>query len=173
MSQAAEMLTQGIVDRLFVPPLHDVGWFKHHQNAELRHAPKITTNDRHIDWANWTANKILRRHTVIGPLWNITKGSSAGRTHTKRIIWTNGFRKVQWDKETVPPPGHAVLKFPDSDNQQQQSLIVRTCDGCILEVDEAKIEGGRVEQVTAASRRAGMIQDDLSQSSSWFKSRFE
>ncbi len=177
--KAAEMLTQGIRDHIFVPPLQDVGWHKgDRQSTELRHAPKITTEDRHIDWEKWTAENILRRHQVIGPLWNFAQSSVAGKSRTQRIIWTSGFSKLPHSDEKLPRPGHPVLKSLKSTTHNSQSLLVQTCDGYNLQADEAKIEGGRVENVSIASSRAGMIElpdklETLPQGAAYFRTRLE
>lgn len=38
--------------------------------AKLRHAPKITKEDAHLDWTSWTAETIALRQRVLHPLWN-------------------------------------------------------------------------------------------------------
>jgi hypothetical protein len=81
--KAAEMLVQGIRNRLFIP---DPNRLERSQNSasskdinpssstdtgrSLRHAPKITAEDRHIDWKKWTMEDILRRDRVLGRLWS-------------------------------------------------------------------------------------------------------
>ena len=172
--KAAEMLVLGIKDRIFVPPLLDVGWYEHTQQlVDLRHAPKITTEDRHIDWKNWTAEEILRRHQIIGPLWSFAQGSNEGKAHRKRIIWTTGFSKVHCDGTAFQSPGHPFLKTIGATGQNLQILLLHTCDGYLLQVNEAKIEGGRVGRIAAASKRAGMVDDNLPQSSPRFRSHLE
>ena len=176
--KAAEMLVRGIRDRLFVPPLQDVGWHTDNQQLKLRHAPKITTEDRHIDWDNWTSEKILRRHQVIGPLWNFAQSSIAGNTSKRRIIWTSGFSKSPQSGEELSSPGHPILRCTDPGAQNSQSMLIQTCDGHTLQTDDAKIEGGRIEKVSNASRRAGMIENPeqseaLPQNPAWFRSHLE
>ena len=177
--KAAEMLVQGIRDRIFVPPLHDVGWHEDDpQLTELRHAPKITPEDRHIDWGKWTAEEILRRHQVIGPLWNFAQSSAAGKIRTQRIIWPSGFSKLPHSDENILRPGHPILQSLDFPAENPRSLLIRTCDGFTLQTDEVKIEGGRVENASVACKRAGMIGlldilENLPQGSSFFRSRLE
>jgi methionyl-tRNA formyltransferase len=65
--KAAEMLVQGIKDRVFVPPLKDVGWY---HSTNIHHATKITSQDRQIDWKSWPSLKVERYHRAIGRLWN-------------------------------------------------------------------------------------------------------
>ena len=177
--KAADMLVQGIRDRIFVPPLQDVGWQKDDQQfVELRHAPKITTEDRHIDWEKWTAEDILRRHEAIGPLWNFARSSTSSKSGRQRIIWTSGFSRPPQGGSNLPRPGHPILKSLTSTAQDSHSMLVRTCDGYTLQVDNAKIEGGQVEKVSTASRRGGMIElpeklENVPQSSVLFRSRLE
>ena len=167
--RAAEMLVQGIKDRVFVPPLQHVGWYKD-QHSELRYAPKITTEDRHINWDKWTAEEILRRHQVIGPLWNFAQSLTAGKTRSQRIIWTSGFSKVLQSNEKSSSPGYPILKNTDPRSQDSQSMLIQTCDGCTLQTDDAKIEGGTIERISIASRRAGMIEDPKQQEASFSES---
>ena len=173
--KAAEILVQGIRDRIFVPPLQDVGWHQDdRQLTELRHAPKITPEDRHIDWNKWTAKEILRKQQVIGPLWNFAQSSVAGRIRMQRIIWTSGFSTLPHNDQRNLRPGHPSLKSFSSITQHSHGMFVQTCDGYTLQVDEAKIEGGRSEKVSAAFRRAGMIEPSeelevLPESSIWFR----
>ena len=176
--RAAEMLVQGIKDRVFVTPLQHVGWHKHDQQLELRYAPKITTEDRHINWDKWTSEMILRRHEVIGPLWNFAQSSIAGNSRTQRIIWTSGFNKLQRSNENFSSPGHPVLKSADPTTQNSQSMLIQSCDGYTLQADDAKIEGGRTERISIASRRAGMVENPEQpeaspKGSAWFRSRLE
>jgi hypothetical protein len=76
--KAAQMLVQGIRDRLFIP---DSDQCVSSQGTNLsstakpdhplRHAPKITADDRQINWNTMTAEEILRRDRVLGRLWNV------------------------------------------------------------------------------------------------------
>ncbi|KAF4631066.1 hypothetical protein G7Y89_g7074 [Cudoniella acicularis] len=65
--KAAEMLVQGLRDRLFVPPLIDVG---HYESKALKHAPKITPQDRQIQWSHMDAETIYRCHRALQRLWS-------------------------------------------------------------------------------------------------------
>ena len=88
--KAAELLVRGIKDRLFVPPLVDVGWLI---PTPLIHAPKITPSDRQVDWLFWDSVTIDRCHRSLGRLWsNIWINSGIAR------------RFVFEDFEIVPRP---------------------------------------------------------------------
>ncbi|EMC97023.1 hypothetical protein BAUCODRAFT_435846 [Baudoinia panamericana UAMH 10762] len=58
-------------------------------------APKITPEDRHIDWNTWTADKILLRDRVLGKLWD-----------------TVTFGKCMWPREKIPQPKRMVFHGP-------------------------------------------------------------
>ncbi|KAF9882239.1 formyl transferase [Colletotrichum karsti] len=67
---AADMLVDGLRRGLHVPPLKDVGWKPEGEEVEkLCHAPKLTKHDRQINWAEWSADDIVLRQRVLGPLW--------------------------------------------------------------------------------------------------------
>lgn len=139
--KAAEMLVQGLKDLVFVPPpRQDVGWYNTRgNNRPVRHAPKITPEDRHIDWATWPANRILRTHQIIGPLWNIAGAIKDGTPLPKRVIWSSGFTEAP-AFNILPQPGHPIVVDPQSG---AESVLIQTCDGHLLFVNDAKIEGGR------------------------------
>lgn len=153
--KGADMLIQGIRDRLYVPPLVDNGWFGKGQNAlELMHAPKIKSEDRHIDWTTWTAEEILRRHRVMGPLWNTASGGNLPALR-KRIIWESGFEVAEVILDHNLPPG---VPFAD-DQCKQPGLFVGTCDGKILRIKDVKVEGEKTTPPLHAVGRAGMMDD--------------
>lgn len=139
--KAAEMFVQGLRDLVFVPPRQDVGWYNIRSSTQpIRYAPKITPEDRHIDWETWPAKRILRTHQIIGPLWNIAEAVKDGKPLAKRVIWPSGFTKLTSDMDTFTQPGHPVLHGLRSGTK---SVLIRTCDGHTLQVNDAKIEGGR------------------------------
>lgn len=80
--KAAEMLVQGIRNRLFVPPLKDVGLYD--QTKDLLHAPKITQEDKRIQWNDQNgAIGADRRYRALGRLW--TEVSDSG-DRPKRML---------------------------------------------------------------------------------------
>lgn len=74
-TKAASMLVQGLRDRVFVPPLLDVGLssLQDHRNSPLgdriKHATKITPEDKKIDFLDWGGDKIYRHYRALGRLW--------------------------------------------------------------------------------------------------------
>lgn len=65
----ADLLCKGIEEAVFVSPSEDPT----RRPFGIRRsdvAPKITSEDRHIDWSSWTADEILLRDRVLGNLWD-------------------------------------------------------------------------------------------------------
>lgn len=137
--KAAEMLVRGLRDLVYVPPRQDVGWNSTSGSVQaVRYAPKITTEDRHIDWNTWPAERILRTHRVIGPLWNTTEAFEEGTTLAKRVIWSSGFQEASDGLHIFPQPGHPIVNGLQS---ATKSILIKTCDGHALQVSNVKIEG--------------------------------
>ncbi|KAK1967480.1 formyl transferase [Colletotrichum sublineola] len=67
---AAETLVNGLRKGLHVPPLKDVGWQPNEDELkQLSHAPKVTNHDRQMNWPKWTADDVVLRQRVLGPVW--------------------------------------------------------------------------------------------------------
>jgi methionyl-tRNA formyltransferase len=82
--RAVEVLVKGLQCRLFVPPLAGIaGGVPKDQLQYIRHAPKITPQDKEIH-SNWHGTEILRRYRALGRLWiNVRFDTKV----TKRIIF--------------------------------------------------------------------------------------
>ncbi|RDL37939.1 uncharacterized protein BP5553_05372 [Venustampulla echinocandica] len=128
--RASDMLIQTLRDRAFVPPLVETGGYKF---EDLKHAPKITPEDRHVRWDEWDAATIYRRHRALQRLWN--RVWVDGKTE-KRIIFE--------DLESVPvtenyfPPGitdiadELKLSYRNQERDEQLPLeyvVFSTADG--------------------------------------------
>ena len=156
--KAAEMLIQGLRNRVYVPPLIDVGPQSESISRTLtRPANKIMPEDKHIDWTTWTSQQILTRHRVLGPLWNRATGRSYAGAPEKRIIWTSGFRIVSARLEDLTPG----LSLATVGCGGEDSIYVKTIDGHILEAELAKIEGDQTGPARLVARKAKLITDQL------------
>jgi len=94
--KAAEILVQGIRDRIFLPPLSDAGWYT---PKYLQHAPKITPADRQIDWREWRAIHIERRYRALDRLWN------------NIYIEIDKFQRCIFEDIEVVPTPHVILDW--------------------------------------------------------------
>ena len=123
--------------------------------AAARAAPKITPNDRFIDWETWTAEEIMRRHRVIGPLWSSARLNDEGKSK-RRIIWSTGFDQTSNTPVVDVPVGQPVFIGTESSDQ---NVYVRTCDDRMLAVGEITIEGGEQAKPIQAAKKAGIADD--------------
>ena len=64
----AEMLVDVLKQRKFVPPHEPVGWYAH-SNSPIDHAPKITKQDRYVDFEKHTAADVIAKWNALGDLW--------------------------------------------------------------------------------------------------------
>lgn len=152
----ADMLVRGIKDRVYIPPYPDIAQpLSLEESASLRLAPKITSNDRHVQWQAWSAEEIMRRHRVIGPLWSLVTCEIAGKLTQKRIIWTSGFILSMTKEEEEPEVGRPMVTGLHSKNQ---NVFIKTCDGQVLQADEVKIEGEEISLFSHAAQRAHMVE---------------
>lgn len=154
-----------------------------------RHAPKITKEDSHLDWDNWTAEAIARRQRLLGPLWNFASIPSHPHTVTtppneqsrKRIIFENleplssdtAAREAIIKRATTVGIGagvpFAVLPPDDTLPDLQQTprppspspLYVLSPDKELFGVDRIKIEGRNFAPACSAAMQAKMMPNDF------------
>ena len=87
-SLGASLLLEGLKQRLFVPPIRDLTpELDIDSLGEIKPAPKITPEDRHINWATWSSDKIRRRARIVGPLWSTVEEAGSEKAH--RCIWSS------------------------------------------------------------------------------------
>ncbi|CAL8581946.1 Methionyl-tRNA formyltransferase [Xanthoria parietina] len=154
----ANMLLQSLKDGSFVPPIKEAGWYKSALTSrDFTHASKIGPKDRHLDWTTWSADDILRRQRVIGPLWNTTETCSIGndgeRKEAKRIIWDHGFHLLKEECHLFPATGHPIIVGL---RRAMPKVYIRTCDGNVLVADSVKVEGEAATAPFQAAKRNGL-----------------
>ena len=156
--KGATLLLQGIRDRLFVNPPKESNERSASDEKTIHRAPKLSTDDRHIDWQSWTAERIVRTHRIIGPLWNYFSRVHGESSKQTRLIWPTGFRESpacpEHIKYLVLKAGHPIIV------QLQpgiQNIYIKTCDGHMLQTDWAKAEGDKTRSFMHTAQRTGMI----------------
>ncbi|KAL8631323.1 hypothetical protein Q9189_002922 [Teloschistes chrysophthalmus] len=154
----AELLVNSLRNGLFVAPVQEVGWCGPDQSlTRFKKASKIGPEDRHIDWASWSADEILRRQRVIGPLWNFAESlvqkEGGERRETRRLIWEHGFRLLQEECHLFPAVGHPIIVGL---TKTTKKVYVRTCDGQVLVPNHIKIEGGATTEGFHAIKARGL-----------------
>lgn len=177
---AANMLVQGIRDKVYVPPYTDRGWY-HPQ--KVKRAPKVTVADREINWKQWSSILIDRRARALGRLWNrIVMNAHT----TKRFIFE--------DIEPVATPEVikrwlADMKGEHSDAQVEEARLAHNIrfmnfktaqddDGAVLFVEDGNAvilapNGGggvRVKEITVeglGKRPAGQVMQSIREGEVW------
>ncbi|OAX83329.1 hypothetical protein ACJ72_02308 [Emergomyces africanus] len=165
--KSAQMLVEGIRNRIFIPPLKSVAWHKPDNEVALRPAGKIKPEDRHINWSSWTAQEISRRQRVLGPLWNnaiVGAGHpvSGINNQKKRVIFT----KMELDEftpyglDSIKLNPGVIFALPGAQTtagQLDQPLYVTTCDQKIFRIDEIKVQGQKSAPAYRAAKKADLL----------------
>lgn len=153
-SKGAEMLVQSIKNRLYLQPAKSPDSLADYRiKATSRAAPKITPQDKFINWNTWTSEVIIRRHLAIGPLWSFVRNAQ----NVRRLIWTTGFTISEEVAISTDLPVGRLVVFGYRDCADEQVAYVRTCDNRVLKVIRIKIEGGIELPPLRAAKKADMI----------------
>ena len=152
--KGADLLAESIRKGLFVPPLAPVGWCSDEQSKLLTAAPKITKEDRRVQWQSWTADEILQRASVIGPLFNTIVAPPNGEVPEKRIIWTSGFQKSNLELGHDTVLGKPILV---SNAEHGTKVLFPTVDNQLLEAKTAKFEGHADNDIHTTAAKAKLF----------------
>ena len=137
----AEMLVQAIRKRSFEAPWEVKGWKQTGHEGLVRHAPKITPNDRRIDWQTWTASRILHTQNVLGPLWNFVKKHPEGFSRSRRVIWSGGFFTTG-ESEIQQSSHEPGIPYSTALPHEKPVIYVNTSDGKVFRIERLKLDGG-------------------------------
>ena len=149
-SLGANMLVETIENRIFVLPHEIKGWVQAGHEGHNRPAPKITSEDSHVDWGRWTADQILRRQTIVGPLWNLVDqlDSKNGENRRRRAIWSSGLSKGPTaDLDLDQNPGQP---YSTRDGHPSPLAQINTIDGHMLQAEKVTLDGERERSARAA-----------------------
>lgn len=153
-TKGAEMLVHCINNHLY---LQSAESFIRRQEDRItgtaRAAPKITSQDKYIDWDTWTGEVIVRRHLAIGPLWSFVKTAR----NTRRLIWTSGFSVSEEVAVGIDLPVGQLVVLGNDSFVDEQVAYIRTCDDQVLKVNTVKIEGGVELPPLQAAKKADMV----------------
>ena len=139
----ADMLCQGIERGLFVDPKEARAGLR--DLEQLDHAPKITPEDRKINWKTWTADEIVLRDRVLGRLWDMKSYMRCfGSFHPKRIAFDGPWMVVTPETASVTrygsdSPGQLMLVRPQ--DSKKARLAFKTCDHRIVVPTAFTIDG--------------------------------
>lgn len=144
----AEMLVRGIEEGVFVPPLRNVRETLP-EPEDLAHAPKISSQDREIEWANWSSSEVLLRDRVLGRLWKaagrIELAGTGASVDLPRAVFTG-----PWTVEALPgvaaggEPG-SMFMWTDV-NSGEKRVGFALGDGRVVAPAGITFDGGKKEQ---------------------------
>jgi methionyl-tRNA formyltransferase len=172
--KGAEMLVNGIRNRIFLPPFQDAGCLAAVGDHKLNHAIKITSEDRHLDWPTWTWAQISRRNRVLGPLWNktlVADKSLNGKPsfESKRVIFTRieNVEPLPGSERLALIPGVPFVDSPRPlQTREKSGLYVFTRDNQLIRIYRMKIEGDKESDGVQAALKAQMLSDRIVRSGS-------
>ena len=134
----AEMLCRGIDSGIFVSPVGDLVEDRS-QLQQLDHAPKITAEDRHINWSIWTSDEVLLRDRVLGRLWDAETYSRCFPHKAPKRVAFQGPWSVRHDVTESGGVGEPILL--QAGQERGLNLGFCTADGLIVSPTSATIEG--------------------------------
>lgn len=138
----AGLLRKGIEEAIFVPPLQDARAGMP-DPLQIDPAPKITPQDRQIDWKTWTADEIQFRDIVLGQLWDTQTfprcfEPQAAPAKPKRITFIGPWSKIESEQHAGSMGEPQLIR---SGFHNGLSLGIKTVDGCVVAPRSATIEG--------------------------------
>ena len=138
----AELLCQGIDDGLFIDPVDARP--DSQELGDLDHAPKITPEDRHIDWETWTVEEILHRDRILGRLWDMETYGRCFDSNPKRVAFEGPWTKADAATASITAVGSAApgrIVLLRSDGSRTPKLGLQTFDHQIVVPSAATIDG--------------------------------
>lgn len=156
----AKMLAKGVENGVFVPPLRDI--CQEASEIEPSHAPKITPEDRRIDWSTCTASEIMLRDRVLGRLWDnetygrcMYAGSDEGLR--KRVMFQGPWETIASLDDHYQPTEGSTQSFVLIEKGRNTKLGIRTRDNCIVVPAQVTVEGeprgGGVQKLVEGLKR--------------------
>jgi methionyl-tRNA formyltransferase len=102
----AELLQTAIRERRFIGLEHDIrldaaAIDEMTEGRGIARAPKITSEDRRIDWGRMTASEILTRDRVLGRLWDDTSYAAFMGGEQKKRITYESFTRISAYESTA------------------------------------------------------------------------
>ncbi|KAK3069522.1 Methionyl-tRNA formyltransferase [Teratosphaeriaceae sp. CCFEE 6253] len=140
----ADLLVDGIINGSFVPPSTEPPELS---AITASYAPKLTPQDRQIDWIAWTADDIVLRNDVLGDLWDdvtYTQCHQLGPAQVpiKRLKFKGPWKVAPGRAETCltykqSPGSPVIMEGPDP------KIGLTTRDNKLVSPREIVIEGGK------------------------------
>lgn len=133
----AEMLRESVGAGIFVDPVKDIGSAMPKRETDL--APKVTPEDRHIDWNAWTADVICRRDRAVGSLWDLTIAQAILQKKPMRLSFVGPWTVLRDGASDVSkqPGSPIIVSCPG----EQDRLGIHTADGHVVSPSTGTLEG--------------------------------
>jgi methionyl-tRNA formyltransferase len=175
-SKGAKMPVNESRDREPVSPWEEVEPQSNRPRRKiLTHAPKITPEDRHIDWQefDWKWSEIKRRQRVLGPLWSLAipapneplsledpRHPFHHRQTWKRVI----FDEIEEVPRDSIPGFHQLFTSgvpfffsPTQGKDRDKALYVFSLDRKLLRLKKLKFEGEKFNDARIAAQKARVL----------------
>jgi len=130
------MLVDVLKERRFVPPHEDVGWYAH-SDGPIDHAPKITKQDRYVDFRRHTLADVIAKRNALGDLWCLLP------TGDRLIIHDIIPHKLDESPFSTMEPGLFV------DSQTKNALMFKGACGKAGHVLQTTLQGHKKSQGNA------------------------
>lgn len=146
----ADLLVKTLKQDLYKGPIQVLTRSRLH-GRRPRHARKLDIEDRHIDWAQWPADKIIRHQKLLKTLWNNFEIDEV----SIKLVWSGDFgiaKSTEHDSAIVP--GTAYISTDGN------SWVINTVDGKAIAVYECTVAGDESRNVNHTTKKYSMSEDE-------------
>lgn len=161
----ADMLIQTIDKSLYLGDLKSPT-----PSEDLKHASKITTESRHVDFRKLDASCILRFNRALSRLW-IRAPSAEDSQREIRLILGQALRLAQpRDLQGLPPEviagletglPFAVARRSENIKHTNAPLLVKTLDSSMLLIPDMLVSGMKIGPAAAKAAKADLFEAPL------------
>ncbi|KAI5360226.1 putative formyl transferase [Septoria linicola] len=154
----AKMLKDGISKDLYLHP-EQADNANSVDEAELTHAPKITSEDAHVNWSTWPAGKISRYGRVLD-LWDTTTYRACTGKEPLRVKFKGPWRVLDDSKISSADLAYSRPGSPFAcrvEGEKGWVFAVETINGYLMSPESASVESkepGRGLQVLVQGLQA-------------------
>lgn len=164
----SDLLVHSLRERLY---LQEIGQTESQQRQELRQAPKLTPESRHINFSSMTSTHILRLDRALGSLWVVpfVPSDAKSAAPNARLLIGSGLRIADANELNCVSPDildniktgipFCVVPKTDSIELSTSPLLVRTADGEYLSIAEITVSGIKPGKSAAVASKAHLFKE--------------
>ena len=137
----ASVLKDSIAKGLFLHP-EQADNANEIEESELVHAPKITSEDAHVDWESWPAGKVSRYGRVLD-LWDTTTYRACTGKDPLRVKFEGPWRVLDSSKISSADLAYSRPCSPfvcHVDGEKGHQFAIETVNGYLMSPRSASIE---------------------------------